>query len=227
MVVTNIYLDNVYAFKDFSLSFVYPKKLVNTPLDGEYFQDYPNFRYKKLNILIGSNATGKTSLGKAIWHLCLFLNTKEAKPILDLVCDKTKQTRIVFDYAVKGDGVCLNRADIIVNPIKEKEEQKILMRFYSEKLLKTDSYESARDRFNVNAEYKDYLECLTDVEFSGWNFNFPLTEANCDYVDCPFERGEQEDFKKILLPVLSTMDPSIKDVLILWAFLCGKLEPDY
>ena len=214
MVITNIYLDNVYAFKDFSMSFVYPKKIVNTPLDGECFKDYPNFRYKKLNILIGSNATGKTSLGKAIWHLCLFLKAKEAKSILDLVCDKTKQTRIVFDYAFKADDVYLNRADIIVNPVEGNEEQKVLMRFYSEKLLKSDSYESAKDRFDPNVEYKDYLEYLSDVEFGGWNFSFPLTEANYDYVNCPFERDEQEEFRKILLPVISTMDPSIKDVQI-------------
>lgn len=214
MVIANIYLDNVYAFKTFNMSFVYPKKLVNTPLDGEYFQDYPNFRYKKLNILIGSNATGKTSLGRAILKLCLFLNRKEAKPLLGLVCDKTKPTKIIFDYATKeGEAVNLNRADIVVDPINGAE-QKISMRFYSEKLLKADSYESAKQRFDESIEYKDYLEVLENIKFSGWNFSFPLTEANCDFVDCPFEKEDQEEFKNVLFPVLSTLDPAIKDVLI-------------
>ena len=74
MILAYIYLDNIYGFKDFSASFVYPKKIVNNPLGQEYLKNYPNFRYKKVNIIFGSNATGKTTLGKAIWNICLFLN---------------------------------------------------------------------------------------------------------------------------------------------------------
>ena len=214
MIIAKMYLDNVYAFKDFDISFVYPKKLVNAPLDGEYLQDYPNFRYKKLNIIIGSNATGKTSLGRTILHMCLFLKTKESKPLFDLVCDKTKQSRIVFDYVLKTDDYYLNRADVIIDKVEEKEEQKILMRFYSTKLQKNDSYETAAARFDNDVQYKDYLECLTDVEFGSYNFSFPLTEENYDYIHCQFEKEDQEEFRQVLLPVLSTLDPSIKDVIV-------------
>ena len=214
MIIAKMYLDNVYAFKDFDISSVYPKKLVNAPLDGEYLQDYPNFRYKKLNIIIGSNATGKTSLGRTILHMCLFLKTKESKPLFDLVCDKTKQSRIVFDYVLKTDDYYLNRADVIIDKVEEKEEQKILMRFYSTKLQKNDSYETAAARFDNDVQYKDYLECLTDVEFGSYNFSFPLTEENYDYIHCQFEKEDQEEFRQVLLPVLSTLDPSIKDVIV-------------
>ena len=66
MAVLNVELNNIFAFKNFKANFTYPKKLVNTTLEGEFFADYPNLRYRKVNIMIGANATAKTSFGKAI-----------------------------------------------------------------------------------------------------------------------------------------------------------------
>lgn len=66
MIIMDIKVDNLYAFKDFHINMSYPKKIVGSTIKEEYLRERPNFRYKKVNVIMGSNATGKTSLGKLI-----------------------------------------------------------------------------------------------------------------------------------------------------------------
>ena len=71
MIIMDIKIDNLYSFRNFHLNMSYPKKIVDSTINQEYLEDRPNFRYRKVNIIMGGNATGKTSLGKV---LMLFLN---------------------------------------------------------------------------------------------------------------------------------------------------------
>ena len=66
MIIMDVKVDNLYAFKNFHINMSYPKKIVDSTIENEYLEDRPNFRYKKVNIIMGGNATGKTSLGKLL-----------------------------------------------------------------------------------------------------------------------------------------------------------------
>ena len=66
MIIMNVELNNIYGFNDFSINFSYPKKIVNSIIEDEHLYGRKNFRYKKAVILMGANASGKTSLGKAL-----------------------------------------------------------------------------------------------------------------------------------------------------------------
>ena len=66
MIIMDIKADNLYAFKNFHMNMSYPKKIVDSTIGEEYLNDRQNFRYKKVNIIMGGNATGKTSLGKLL-----------------------------------------------------------------------------------------------------------------------------------------------------------------
>lgn len=72
MIVLNLELDNLFAFEDFKINFSYPKKVENSSIKDEFLKDRPNFRYKKVNILLGTNSTGKTSIGKAMMAILTF-----------------------------------------------------------------------------------------------------------------------------------------------------------
>lgn len=211
MVIANLYLDNIYSFDDFTLNLTYPKKIVNSTIENECLKDFKNFRFKKLNILLGSNATGKTSLGMAIWHICMFMSRKEADHLIKMVCNKNREAKIVFDYIIeKGK---LNRIDIVIKPVLN-ENNKVLIRYNSIDLNKNDSYESAVKRISEK-DYVNYVEGLTDIEFKGWKFVFPLTEANFDRVISPYDdEKDKEEFLNILIPILKTLDPLIKNVSI-------------
>lgn len=53
MIIMDLKLDNLCCFRDFHVNFSYPRKVEN-----EYLKGFSNFRYKKINIIMGSNATG-------------------------------------------------------------------------------------------------------------------------------------------------------------------------
>ena len=72
MLVLNLELDNLFGFEDFKINFSYPKKIENSSIKDEFLKDRPNFRYKKVNILLGANSTGKTSIGKAMMVILTF-----------------------------------------------------------------------------------------------------------------------------------------------------------
>ena len=212
MLIANLFLDNVYSFDNFNASFAYPKKIVNNPVDGEYLKDFPNFRYKKINVIMGSNATGKTTFGKAIWHVFMFLNRKEVEPLLDIIGDSNRETRIILDYVLlKG---VLNRADIVISKINDNGEFETKMRFLEVKLNKNDSYESAAARFDLDTPYRNYVEVLSNINFAGWKFVFPLTEKNFDTISCPFDGDDRYEFLNVLLPLIKTLDNSIKDIKV-------------
>ena len=63
MVVLDVRLDNFYAFQNFHMNLTYPKKIVGSSIKDEHLPNRPNFRYKKVNIIMGANASGKTTLG--------------------------------------------------------------------------------------------------------------------------------------------------------------------
>ena len=57
MIIMDLKIDNFLAFKNFHMNMAYPKKIVNSYIPNEHLKDRSNFRYKKVNILMGSNAT--------------------------------------------------------------------------------------------------------------------------------------------------------------------------
>lgn len=82
MIVIDLKLDNFKAFRNFHLNMSYLKKVVHSTIVDECLKGRTNFRYKKLNILMGGNATGKTSLGRVMADIfCIYfgVNISERK----------------------------------------------------------------------------------------------------------------------------------------------------
>src|SRR5574344_869777 len=84
MIILDVKLNNLYGFKDFDIAFSYPKKIVNSIIENEHVAERPNFRYKKAVILMGANATGKTSLGKALLNIISFINTGDTSTLASM-----------------------------------------------------------------------------------------------------------------------------------------------
>ena len=57
MIIMRVKADNILCFNDFEINMSYPKKIVNSPVENEWLSERTNFRYKKVNILMGGNAT--------------------------------------------------------------------------------------------------------------------------------------------------------------------------
>ena len=100
MIVLDLELKGIYGFNDFHINFSYPKKIVNSIIDQEHLKGRERFRYKKAVILMGANATGKTSLGKALLRIFGYMTDGNPTPLYEMVAGDRGYFSIDF---VNGD----------------------------------------------------------------------------------------------------------------------------
>lgn len=207
MPILYLKMNNILAFKDFEVSFSYPIKLRKTLINDENLYLHPTFRYKKLNIFVGSNASGKTSLIKSIWTILLFLKNKEKNIIDSIINNNGKEASIVMDYAYETQTESKLKR-ILISSINDE----LRMAFNELTIREGDSYEGRIKELN-NLEYKfsNYIEVMNSFDFeSGWNIVLPATEQGFETVSILELNGVQEkDYYDILNKVLITLDPSI------------------
>ena len=64
MVIMNLELENILGFPNFKMNFSYPKKIVNSIIEGEHLAGRPNFIIKMAIVLMVANAAEKQVLEK-------------------------------------------------------------------------------------------------------------------------------------------------------------------
>lgn len=77
MIITKIQINNWYSFKDCVLDLSYPRKIVDSSIPFEYLDAFENIRFKRVIILSGANATGKTSFAKILLAIRGFISSGE------------------------------------------------------------------------------------------------------------------------------------------------------
>jgi len=218
MVILRIKLNNILAFKNFEVNFGYSRKLNKSLIEGEYLKTVPSFRYKKLIVLIGSNASGKTSLIKALWRTTLFLNNKDESKLDDILDANNKDdSQIELDFANEfEDKATLFRTKIRITYDRQTNARTVGMAMYSKKLSNGDSYENCIEELDAQKyDYMDWKETLKDFPTNfGWNVVLPSTEKYFDHVTISDTNNEKEtkDYYNILNNVMKTLDPSIIEV---------------
>lgn len=206
MIICKIYLDNIYCFDDFSYDFIYPKKIVNSSIEKEYLEKAPNFKYRKVNILIGSNASGKTSFGKSLLDILILLKKKQLSYQM-MVNDKDKDAHFIIE--IVDDNYIFYYVEGII-----KNEKDINIKLIKEEIKPTDSYKSIKGRIDEKIDktnFISYLELDNDFAFS-WHFEFPFTDNNLQTVDLSLLDFSEDEYLEILNRILKTLDPSIISV---------------
>ena len=212
MIIMNVKLNNLCAFKDFHINFSYPKKILNSTIENEFLPDFPNFRYRKVNILIGTNASGKTSLGKMFKNIFSFIRRKELVNITDSIADVEKESYFLIDFIPDKTHLC--RVEVNIPPKGDEEYSidrcKISIKWV--KIKKEDSYERCAQKIDLGNEVKELnglegLEKFSNAVGFGWYFIHPFSN-NIKIVDL-----ENARYLKILKNTLMTLDNSIVDVI--------------
>jgi len=103
MVVLDVCLDNFYAFKNFHMNLTYPKKIVGSYIMDEHLAGRSNFRYKKVNIFFGANASGKTTFGKILMKIFNFIYRKNYNYITESICDNSKEASFSLELASENN----------------------------------------------------------------------------------------------------------------------------
>lgn len=208
MIIMDVMLDNIYAFKDFHINFSYPKKIVGSYIEDEHLQGKPNFRYKKVNIIMGANATGKTTFGHALRDIFNFIDKRNPVYIIDSVGNPKKKATFTIEMIFSED--ILYRIHCEIPPYSEDYEgDSILVWVDSVPIGKKDSYETCNRKLNEipKRECGNFIEELDKVGKLYWLFEHP-SEINKP-ISLP--KGDPL-FVKILNTVLTSLDPAIVKV---------------
>ncbi|WP_156300085.1 AAA family ATPase [Streptobacillus canis] len=199
MVVLKLELDNIYSFNDFKIDFVFPKKAVNSTVE-QNLKNYPNFRYKKVNVIMGNNASGKSTLGLALMYIFNFIRKCDVNNLENITNIKDKSTYFLIDFVVE------NRMYRIVfnNTIKYTESRNLNLDIYSAKIAKNDSYEKVEKKLK-KIEYRStdtFMDKLESINNFSWHFTFPELEKKSLNIEL-----------RILKNILKSLDTSIVDVI--------------
>lgn len=201
MIILNLVLNGIYGFNDFNINFTYPKKIVNSIIEAENLKGRERFRYKKAIILMGANATGKTSLGKALLRIFNYIESGNAAVLCEMVSGEKGNFSIDF---VNGD-YRLQRLFAEINPGQNAVEIK-----YSDAEIGVyDSYEKCviklKDR---TAEVQRTAAALKKmVGEIRYRFAYPEIEKTLKLTG-----ANKNILLKTLRAVIGTLDPTLQNV---------------
>lgn len=201
MIVLNLVLKGIYGFNDFNINFSYPKKIVNSIIDHEHLEGRERFRYKKAVILMGANATGKTSLGKVLLRIFEYITDGNPVSLYEMVSSDTGYFSIDF---VNGD-YRLQRLSAYIDAINRNIE----ISYKTADIDKMSSYEKClmklKDRTKEATKTATSLKKLVgDIRY---RFAYPEIEKSLKLT------GENKNILlKTLHAVIGTLDPTLQDV---------------
>lgn len=207
VIIMDVKVDNLYAFKNFHMNMSYPKKIVDSTIENEYLEDRPNFRYKKVNIIMGGNATGKTSLGKLLMLFVNYFKDGSYDRFLNIIDDTQKKAMLKIDFVTNID--YLYRFEMNIEPKKtgEDTEQDIRISICCVDINKKDNYEICAKKID---EGNCFIVTHEDVDTRGWHFSYPQDAwRNKTYVTIE----DDKRYLYILEQILKTLDPCIKEVV--------------
>lgn len=210
MIVMDVHIDNFFAFKKFHMNMAYPRKISDSYICEEYLKDRPNFRYKKVNILMGANATGKTSFGRMLMSIFNFMDRKQFERMTNLISNPEKEATFSMDF-ITNEYIMYR----IVTKIAPKTADKYLSSDLNVWVKKVninlkDSYESCCERLeSISCEKKNnFIEELEEIKGLSWLFEYPSEEM--DQYETPTTNIDR--YIHILENTLRALDSSIKKV---------------
>ena len=189
MIIMGLKIDNFYSFKDFKINFSYPRKIKNSLIEDEYIKEIPNFRFKKLNIIMGSNSAGKTTFGKMLRNIFNFIAKQRIDLLLEAVNKENKEAMFELDIVLKEEKKYnLYRLKVVVEKIILNEDDEYLnikkIELRKTTLNKNDSYERAVERLEIMKKYSqeeneknETEKILGEINSFGWFFNFPQSNS--------------------------------------------------
>ena len=202
MIVMDVRLNHIYGFDDFSINFTYPRRLSTSIIGKETLEGRDRFRYKKAIILMGANATGKTSLGRAL--LKIFSSIKEAnEAVLRDLTSGDHPAEFLVDFV--NEGFVLHRYAGVI------DGENVSIKYFSAEIGEMDAYEMvAKKLIDRTAEVAgNFNKLKTLVGPLAFRFACPEIESSLYFADI-----DKSALLRTLRAVIGTLDPSLTDVSV-------------
>ncbi len=207
MIIMDVKIENFYSFKNFHINMSYPKRIVDSTIEGEYLEDRPNFRYKKVNILMGGNATGKTSFGKMLMLFANYCKDERKEWFLDVINDTAKPAALNIDFVTNENYLYRFSLSSIPKIGMEKQDSEISVHIFSTEIGIKDNYETCEKRLS---ESKGKRISIHELDTRGWCFSYPADARKHNWYHAI---EDDPRYLQILECVLKTLDPSIQEVI--------------
>lgn len=203
MVVLYLKLDNIYGFDEFEIDFTYSEKAVDSIIGKEHLLGREQFCYKKAVILMGANATGKTSLGKALMRILAFINTGNPTLLYEMVSEDNASFCIDF----VNENYVMHRLSANIS----KTDADIKIRYESAEIDENDSYEKClkklTDRTQEAVQAANRLAKLTGQ--LAFRFAYPEIEDSLKMGGI-----SSSNLLRTLQAVIGTLDPTLADIAL-------------
>lgn len=211
MILMNLSINNFMSFNDFNICLSYPRRIVDSLIPDEFLKDRSNFRYKKTVVLMGANASGKTSLGRMLNRISNFIQRSETSKLIDSVTDRSREASFVMDFLPDHEEHCLYRLAVKIQPDESEERNvpSVKAAVKKEEIHTRDSYESTASRIAVaeNDYTEDLFNELKKIPRFGFFFMHPSERTSLIR-----RRKDDSLYLNILETVLKVLDPSVSHV---------------
>lgn len=206
MIIMDIKIDNMYSFKNFHMNMSYPKKIVDSTIQTEYLKDRTNFRYKKVNIIMGGNATGKTSLGRILMYFMNYFRDGEYQRLVNLINNTNEPALLEVDFVTYENILYNFKFNACAKNDEKYRDEDINISIIATDIGKTDNYEMCKKRL---LEDECRIVDFNEVDTNGWSFSYPRdVESNKRYKYIE----DDSRYVCILEKILKTLDPAIQNV---------------
>ena len=211
MIIMNLKVNNLLAFKDFEVNFSYPKKIVDSYIENEHLKDHPNFRYKKVNIVMGANASGKTSLGRIIMNAVTFIDTKRFECLTDCVNDTSAGAFLSMDFVGSGETLYNMTVEISSMQGDKYTADDLKVTVSKASIGSRDSYETCREKLTevLPKTGGNYVQILDEIEKITFCFQYPV-DADGEYRLHTVKKPAV--YSDIMEKMLKALDPAIDKV---------------
>ncbi len=201
MIVLNICLDGIYCFDAFQLNLSYPKKVVNSLIEEEHLKGRNRFRYCKAVILTGSNATGKTCLGRALHRIFKFLSSGNPAVLNEMITDRNASFSIDF----VNEGYVLHRVAASFSETGCEPE----IHYFRSEIGVNDSYEMCIRKLEDHTD--ELISSLSVLKKRIGPLNCRFSYPDIEPV-LRIEDLDQKELLRTLRAVIGTLDPTLQNI---------------
>lgn len=209
MIFTKIYIDNLYSFHDCEIDLSLKGNVGRSTIPHEHLKGHEKFRFRKVCIISGANASGKTALGSVlcnIQNLCSKTGAKHTamSKLVECITDKNKEAVVGVEFVSRyRDSNLYVFNDITIKIKKDNLLPEITGNSIC--LEQDDTITSVRKKIKTGENCKIFNLADEQPLEIGWQY---VLSKNINNSSVPLELLDE----KVLKTILMSMDSSIKHI---------------